>query len=255
MIHCLAPVIRPSGRRACASRRRPSPSPDSVSANAGELLAGGQRRHALGRSVRRAVVEDRQRAGARVHGDGHADAGVGARELLEHEHVGEEVRARAAVLLGHADAHQPELAQLAEQLAREVVVAVPLGRVRRDPLVGEAPREVADLALVVGELVRAHRRRTAPARAPSPAAQPTARPPPRRAAAAASQTFEPHDLPALLARHARQLRVRIDGDGMADEPQHRQVGLRVRVRPGGGEVDALALGQLADRLRPCPRGS
>ena len=44
-------------------------------------------------------VEQRQRARARVHGDGHADAGVGARELLQHEHVGEEVRARAAVLL------------------------------------------------------------------------------------------------------------------------------------------------------------
>ena len=28
-----------------------------------------------------------------MHGDGHADAGVGARELLEHEHVGEEVGA------------------------------------------------------------------------------------------------------------------------------------------------------------------
>ena len=36
---------------------------------------------------------------------------------------------------------------------------------------------------------------------------------------------------------------------MADRAQHRQVGLRVRVRPGRGQVDRLALGQLPDRLR------
>ena len=32
-----------------------------------------------------AVGEDRQRPGARVHRDGHAHPGVGARELLEHQ--------------------------------------------------------------------------------------------------------------------------------------------------------------------------
>jgi hypothetical protein len=35
---------------------------------------------------------------------------------------------------------------------------------------------------------------------------------------------------------------------MADGAQHGQVGLRVRVGPRGGEVDALALRELADRL-------
>ena len=38
-------------------------------------------------------------------------------------------------------------------------------------------------------------------------------------------------------------------DRMADRAQHRQVRLRVRVRPRRREVDSLALGQLADRLR------
>ena len=70
--------------------------------------------------------------GARVDGDRDADARVAARELLEHEHVGEEVGAGAAVLLGHADAHQPELGELGEELAREAVLAIPLGRVRLD---------------------------------------------------------------------------------------------------------------------------
>ena len=85
------------------------------------------------------------------------DAGVRARELLHHEHVGEVVRAGAAVGLGHADAHQPELAELVEELAREVVLVVPAGRVRGDLLVGEALGEVADLPLLVGQLVQAHR--------------------------------------------------------------------------------------------------
>ena len=55
--------------------------------------------------------------GARVHGDRHADAGVGARELLEHEDVGEEVGAGTAELLGHADAHQAR-ARRASRTAR-----------------------------------------------------------------------------------------------------------------------------------------
>ena len=83
-----------------------------------------------------------------MHGDRHADAGVGARELLQHEDVGEEVRARAAVLLGHADAHQPELGELAEELLREVVLAVPLGRVRLDLGLRELARQRLDLLLV-----------------------------------------------------------------------------------------------------------
>ena len=86
-----------------------------------------------------------------MHCDGDANAGVRARELLEHEDVREEVRARAAVGLRHADAHQAELGQLREDLAREAVLAIPVGRVRRDLRVRELPRERLDLALVVGE--------------------------------------------------------------------------------------------------------
>src|SRR3954447_8502780 len=104
-----------------------------------DLLAGGQRM-----DVRRAVFEQRQRARAGVDGDGDADARVGARELLQHEDVAQEVRPRTALRLGHADAHEPEPAELGEQLARERVLAVPARRVRGDPLVGEPAREVAD---------------------------------------------------------------------------------------------------------------
>jgi hypothetical protein len=84
-----------------------------------------------------------------VHRDGDADSGVRSRQLLEHEDVREEVRARAAVLLGDADAHQPELGELGVELAREVVLAIPLGRVRLDLLAGEVARQRLDLPLVL----------------------------------------------------------------------------------------------------------
>ena len=87
-----------------------------------------------------------------MHGDRDADARVAARELLEHEHVGEEVRAGAAVLLRHADAHQPELGELGEDVAREVVLAIPLGGVRLDLGADEVARERLDLLLLGGEL-------------------------------------------------------------------------------------------------------
>ena len=84
--------------------------------------------------------------------------GVGARELLEHEHVGEEVRARAAELLRDADAEQAELPELADHLRRERVVAVPGGRVRRDLGLGHLPGERLDRALL-GRERRVHRPR------------------------------------------------------------------------------------------------
>jgi len=83
-----------------------------------------------------------------VDRDGDADARVPARELLEHEHVGEEVRPRSAVLLRHAGAHQPELGELGEDITREVVLAIPGGRVRLDLCADEVARERLDLLLL-----------------------------------------------------------------------------------------------------------
>src|SRR4029079_13956965 len=96
--------------------------------------------------------EDRQRACARVHRDGDADARVRTRQLLEHEHVGEEVGAAAAVLLRYADAEQPDLAEALEQRAGEAVVAVPLRRMWLDLVTSELPCEPLDLPLLGREL-------------------------------------------------------------------------------------------------------
>jgi hypothetical protein len=87
-----------------------------------------------------------------VNRDRDTDAGVRARQLLEHEDVGEEIGAGAAVLLGHANTHQPELGQLAEQLAGEAVVAIPLRGVRVDLLCAEVARQRLDLALLRSQL-------------------------------------------------------------------------------------------------------
>jgi hypothetical protein len=86
-----------------------------------------------------------------VDGDRHPDACIGAGQLLEYEDVGEEVGSRAAVLLRHADAHQPQLRQLHIEVPREVVVAIPLRGVRPDLGVREVASERLDLSLVVAE--------------------------------------------------------------------------------------------------------
>ncbi len=154
VIHCFAPSIRqPSPSLTAAVRSAPAsePEPDSVSANAPSTAPEASGGHEALLLRVRAEGEDRQRRGARVDGDGHADAGVRARELLEHEHVGEEVRARAAVLLGHAHAHQPELAELRDHLGREAVLAVPGGRVGNDLRLGERAGDLLDLALLGAE--------------------------------------------------------------------------------------------------------
>ena len=65
-----------------------------------------------------------------------------------HEHVREEVGPGPAVLLRQADTHQAELGELREDVAGEVVLAVPLGRVRLDLGPHEVARERLDLLLL-----------------------------------------------------------------------------------------------------------
>ena len=107
----------------------------------------------------------------------------------------------------------------------------------------------------------AHERRAngAPGCAHSP--QPTV-----EAARAASATTPPaifRRRPSLSKRMIRQpswratplqLGVRVDGDGVPDGAQHRQIGLRVRVRVRLRPVDALLPRHAAHLDPPCPRG-
>ena len=116
-----------------------------------DRLAAGERRHEAGLLLVRPEGHDREGRRARVDGHGHADTRVGARELLEHEHVRDEVGPGAAELLGDAHAHQPDLSEGREELAREAVLPVPVGRVRPDLGIGDVARERLDLALLRGQ--------------------------------------------------------------------------------------------------------
>ena len=154
VIHCLAPeILQPSPSSTAAVRSEPG-----VRAGLGlgqregpDRLAARERRHKPAALLVGAEGEDRQRHRARVHGNRHPHARVRARELLEHEHVREEVRARSALLLGNADAEQTKGAELPQQLARKAVRAIPRSSVRRDLGLGELPRQRLDLALVARE--------------------------------------------------------------------------------------------------------
>ena len=142
MIHCFEPVITqpsPSGSATVRSDPASDPDPGSVSAKApivSPRARGGTKRYLL---VFGAEVEDRKRGGARVHGDRHPDSRIGARELLEHEHVRQEVGTRATVGLRNADPHEPEVRELRVQLVGEAVLTIPRGRVGHDLRLGELP--------------------------------------------------------------------------------------------------------------------
>ncbi len=145
---------QPSPSASARVRRAPASEPASGlrQRERAEVLAPRERRHEARPLLVRPEAQQGQRHGARVHRDGDADARIATRELLEDEDVGEEVGAGAAVLLRQADAHQPELGELAEEVAREVMLAIPLGRVRLDLRPDEVARERLDLLLLGGEL-------------------------------------------------------------------------------------------------------
>ena len=166
VIHCFVPrMCQPPSVSSADVTSEPAsdPAPGSVSAKQPIVSP----RASGGTNCATCVVgserEDRQRARARVHRDGDADACVCARELLEHEDVRQEVGAGATVLLRHADAEQAQLRELVEQLAREAVGAIPLGRVWLDLGGGDLARDRLDLALLRREL-EVHARQTTPMR-------------------------------------------------------------------------------------------
>ena len=136
MIHCFDPFSTHS----------------SPTAAAVEVLAARERRNEASALLVGPERENRQRDRARVHRDRHPHAGVGARELLQHEDVREKVGARATVLLGDTHAHEPELGELRDQLVGEPMVTVPVGRVRDDLRLGELSGQPLDRALVAGQL-------------------------------------------------------------------------------------------------------
>jgi hypothetical protein len=99
---------------------------------------------------------DRLRAERRVRAHRDRHGRVDPRELLDGDRVGQRVAARAAVLLGERDAHEPELAELRDDLVREALLAIELLGHRRDLVAGEVADGLLDEAVVVGQ-VEEHR--------------------------------------------------------------------------------------------------
>ena len=120
-----------------------------------ELAPRGQVRHPLLLLLLGAEQVDRLRPerGVRAHRD--RDGGVHARELLDRDRVGERVAAGAAVLLRERDPHQPEPAELLDDLVREALLVIERLGDRRDLALGEVADGAAD-QLVVGREVEVH---------------------------------------------------------------------------------------------------
>ena len=117
-----------------------------------------------------AVGEDRVDAQAHPGRQRDADRLVDPAELLDRDaQAGERAAVggleRPAELLGHDQAEQAEVAHRRHEVGGEVVLAVPLGDVRLDRLGGELADHLAEVLVVLAQLV--HRRSFAQA-VPSP---------------------------------------------------------------------------------------
>ena len=84
--------------------------------------------------------------------DQRAERRLAALDLLAGERLGDEVEARAAVLLGDDDAEEAELGHALDHTQVEVVVDVVLDRVREHALVDEGADGVLDQFLLGREL-------------------------------------------------------------------------------------------------------
>ena len=116
-----------------------------------EPSAGREPRQPLALLLLVAEEVDRHRAERRVRGDGDRDRRVDARQLLDRDRVRDGVAARAAVLLGDRQAHEPELGELRDELVREARLAVELLGDRRHARLREVADGAPDQLLLVGQ--------------------------------------------------------------------------------------------------------
>ena len=97
-----------------------------------------------------AEVEDRPAADRVVHAHQRGARSAARGDLFERERIGDVVGVRAAPLRRHDHAEKAEFAHLRDDLRGQLRVAIPLRRVRREPLGGEVASGVADHPLLVG---------------------------------------------------------------------------------------------------------
>ena len=122
---------------------------------AADLLARrevGQPARALGVV---ALVEDRRAHQRALHRHRDRRRRAGARDLLQRDRVGEGVHPGAAPAFRDHRAQQSELAELREDLLRELVAAVDLGRARQDLARRQVARGVLN-QLLLGRQIEVH---------------------------------------------------------------------------------------------------
>ena len=87
-----------------------------------------------------------------VRGARQSDRRVVARESLDDQHLRERVSAAAAEFFRKRDAEKAELAELLDDMPREGLFLVPLGRVRLDLALGKVGERFADAPLLFGQI-------------------------------------------------------------------------------------------------------
>ena len=98
-----------------------------------------------------------------MRGDRDRDGRVDTRELLDRDRVRDGVTAGAAVLLRYGETHEPEVAELRDELVGEAPGQVELLGDRLDTLLRERPNRVAN-QLLLGSQVEVHAARILAAR-------------------------------------------------------------------------------------------
>ena len=98
-----------------------------------------------------------------MRGDRDRDGRVDARQLLDRDRVRDGIAARAPVLLGDGKPHEAELAELGDELVRELAGQIELLGDRRDTLSSERSDRVAN-QLLLGSQVEVHAARIVSAR-------------------------------------------------------------------------------------------
>jgi hypothetical protein len=98
-----------------------------------DLLAARHRPEEALLLLLRAEVKDHLRRERVVHAHQHGGGRVGDGDLLEREEIRQRVESKPVILLGNEHAEEAQRAELADDGAIEVGIAVPLRRVRREP--------------------------------------------------------------------------------------------------------------------------
>ena len=120
------------------------------------MLAGGEPRQEALLLLLGARELDRERAEL-LHREDQPARRADLRDLLDGHQREQRPRARSPVLLVEEEPEDAVLAKELDDVPGELVRRVDLGCARRDALARDRPHEIADLELVVAQLLPGHR--------------------------------------------------------------------------------------------------